>query len=79
MQKANKDDILLQMGTYNIAIIIIIKTKEKRRRKKDDWPLGGDGRGLPKEAMLQFALLPSITGFGFAQALLADSGSRKVT
>lgn len=29
--------------------------------------------------MLQFALLPSITGFGSAHALLADSGSRNVT
>jgi len=29
--------------------------------------------------MLQLALLPSITGFGSAQALLADSGSRNVT
>lgn len=42
-------------------------------------PLGGEGLGLPSEAMLQFALLPSITGFGSTQALLADSGSRKVT
>lgn len=29
--------------------------------------------------MLQLALLPSITGAGFSQALIADSGSRKVT
>lgn len=42
-------------------------------------PLGGEGRGRPNEAMLQFALLPSITGFGLAQALLADSESRNVT
>ncbi|KAF7829457.1 psbP domain-containing protein 3, chloroplastic [Senna tora] len=37
------------------------------------------GRGLPSEAKLQFALLPSITGVGSAHALLAASGSRKVT
>lgn len=42
-------------------------------------PRGGEGRGRPNEAMLQLALLPSITGFGSTQALLADSGSRKVT
>lgn len=42
-------------------------------------PRGGDGRGRPNEAMLQFALLPSIIGFGSTQALLADSGSRNVT
>lgn len=42
-------------------------------------PLGGEGRGRPNEAMLQFALLPSITGFGLEQALLADSESRNVT
>jgi hypothetical protein len=37
------------------------------------------GRGRPNEAKLQLALLPSITGLGSAQALLAASGSRKVT
>lgn len=42
-------------------------------------PRGGEGRGRPNEAMLQLALLPSITGLGSTQALLADSGSRKVT
>lgn len=42
-------------------------------------PLGGEGLGRPKEAILQFALLPSIIGFGFSHALLADSGSRNVT
>lgn len=42
-------------------------------------PRGGEGRGRPRDAMLQFARLPSITGFGSAQALLADSASRKVT
>lgn len=42
-------------------------------------PRGGEGRDRPNEAILQLALRPSITGFGSAQALLADSGSRKVT
>lgn len=42
-------------------------------------PRGGDGLGRPSEAILQFALRPSITGFGSAQALLADSASRNVT
>lgn len=42
-------------------------------------PRGGEGLGRPNEAILQFARLPSITGFGLSQALLADSGSRKVT
>lgn len=38
-----------------------------------------DGRGRPREARLQLALRPSMTGFGSAQALLAESGSRNVT
>lgn len=42
-------------------------------------PRGGEGVGLPSDAMLQFALLPLIIGFGSTQAFLADSGSRKVT
>lgn len=33
----------------------------------------------PREAILQFALLPSITGDGFWQALIAASGSLNVT
>lgn len=47
--------------------------------KEHGGPRGGEGLGLPSEAMLQFALLPPITGFGSTQALRADSGSRKVT
>lgn len=62
--------MLIINNLYNSKLII---------KKKICGPRGGDGRGLPNEAMLQFALLPSITGFGLAQALLADSGSRKVT
>lgn len=33
----------------------------------------------PKEAKLQLALLPSMTGAASTQALMAASGSRKVT
>lgn len=33
----------------------------------------------PREAILQFALLPSITGDGFWHALIAASGSLNVT
>lgn len=35
-------------------------------------PPDGGGRGGPKTAMLQFARLPQIIGFGLAQAILAD-------
>ena len=37
------------------------------------------GRGRPSDARLQLARRPSITGVGSIQALLAASGSRKVT
>lgn len=42
-------------------------------------PRGGDGRGRPKDAILQLAFRPSITGLGSATALVAESGSRNVT
>lgn len=45
----------------------------------DDIPLGGEGLGRPKEAMLQFALRPSIIGLASKHALVAAAGSRNVT
>lgn len=53
-------------------------TNEWNRGEREP-PRGGEFRGRPSEAMLQLALLPSITGFGSAQALAADSGSQNVT
>jgi hypothetical protein len=40
---------------------------------------GGPFFLAPKAARLQLALLPSITGYGFWQALVAESGSLKFT
>jgi hypothetical protein len=50
-----------------------------KQGKLADLPKGTAGPGLPKMARLQLARRPSITGYGSMQAILADSGSRKVT
>lgn len=41
--------------------------------------VGGRVLFAPRDARLQFALLPSITGDGFWHALIAESGSLNVT
>lgn len=48
-------------------------------RQRPCWAVGGRVFCAPREARLQFALLPSITGDGFWQALMAASGSLNVT
>lgn len=61
---------------------IIIPPQKKGKEKKSSIPFFGvEGLDLwtPKEARLQLALLPSITGAASTQALMAASGSRKVT
>lgn len=63
---------------------------EVNKKEMDGWMhiyiyipccFGVEGLDLwtPKEARLQLALLPSITGAASTQALIAASGSRKVT
>lgn len=62
--------------------IILKNRKRRKRKKKSSIPFFGvEGLDLwtPKEARLQLALLPSITGAASTQALMAASGSRKVT
>lgn len=59
---------------FKKCVIFFLK-KNVKTKKIGFLPLGGEGLGRPNEAMLQLALLPSITGFGLAQALFADSGS----
>lgn len=46
---------------------------------KDNGPLGGEGLGRPKEAMLQLARRPSIIGLASMHARAAAAGSRNVT
>lgn len=48
---------------------------------RPSWGVVRGGRFLfaPREARLQFALLPSITGEGFLHACMAASGSLNVT
>jgi hypothetical protein len=58
------------------------KQKEGKIKEKSSIPFFGvEGLDLwtPKEARLQLALLPSITGAASTQALMAASASRKVT
>jgi hypothetical protein len=47
--------------------------------EEPDLPKGTAGPGRPRMARLQLARRPSITGYGSMQAILADSGSLKVT
>lgn len=59
-----------------------MENQKKKAKRKGGIPcFGVEGLDLwtPKEARLQFALLPSITGAASTHALMADSGSRKVT
>lgn len=63
---------------------IVIKRKSKVDKggmqwMRPCWKVGGRFLLAPREARLQFALLPSITGDGFWHALMADSGSLNVT
>lgn len=55
------------------------KGKDEKNEKEPCWGVGGRGLWAPREARLQLALLPSITGEGFWQALMAASGSLNVT
>lgn len=48
-------------------------------RLKPWWRVSDRFLLAPREAILQFALLPSITGDGFWHALIAASGSLNVT
>lgn len=53
---------------------------ESKQRKWETIPvIDGSGFCAPNAAILQLALLPSITGFGFWQAIVAEFGSLKVT
>lgn len=54
-------------------------TQTRQSNKLAKIPNERAGLGRPSEAKLQLARLPSIIGVGSAQALLAASGSRKVT
>lgn len=54
-------------------------TKKVTKKIKGVVPYEIAGVGRPKEAKLQLALLPSMTGVGSTHAFLADSGSRNVT
>lgn len=67
-----------------IVLLFVNNWKQLALVTENKWfirilPNGRGGRGRPREARLQFALLPSIIGVGSTQAFLADSGSRKVT
>ena len=63
----------------------IKKFKKKKREKRNEkdgrpcWGVGGRVFWAPRDARLQFALLPSITGDGCWHALMAASGSLTVT
>ena len=62
-----------------IIVYLIAVQLGKQGTKLADLPKGTAGPGRPKMARLQLARLPSITGYGSMQAILADSASRKVT